>query len=83
MEFDIEKLATLIMKKGKQQKMERIELPNQDKIRTLGKKKTSKYVIILQTHIIKHEIKNVKKYLRRTRKLLETKLHRRNLIKLI
>ena len=38
MEFGIEKCATLIMKSGKRHMTERIELPNQEKIRTLGEK---------------------------------------------
>ncbi len=35
MEFGIEKCAMLIMKSGKRHMTEGIELPNQDKIRTL------------------------------------------------
>ena len=38
MEFSIEKCDMLIIKSGKQQMMEGIELPNQDKIRTLVEK---------------------------------------------
>ena len=40
MEFDIEKCAMLIIKSGKQQMTEKIELPNQDKIRTDREKET-------------------------------------------
>ena len=40
MEFAIEKCAVLIMKSGKRQFTEGIELPNQGKIRTLGEKET-------------------------------------------
>ena len=61
-----------------------IELPNQDKIRTLGEKDTYKYMGILEADTIKQvKMKNkiLKEYLRRTRKLLETKQCRRNLIK--
>ena len=61
-----------------------MELPNQDKIRTLGENETYIFLEILEADTIrqvemKDEIQN--EYLRRTRKLLETKLSRRNLIK--
>ena len=61
-----------------------IELPNQDKIRTLAENETYKYFGILEADTInqeemKEEIK--KEYLRRTIKLLEIKLCSRNLIK--
>ena len=82
MELGIEKYATLIMKSGKQQK----ELLNQEKIRNLGEKETNKYLWILEADIIKQvEMKEKirKEYLRRTRKLLETKQYCRNLIKRI
>ena len=61
-----------------------IELPNQDKIKTLWEKETYKYLGILEANTIKQgQMKNKikKEYLRRTRKLFETKLSRRNLIK--
>ena len=61
-----------------------MELPNQDKIRTLGEKETNKYLGILEADTIKQvEMKDKikKEYLRRTRKLLETKLSSRILIK--
>ena len=84
MEFGIEKCAMLIMKSGKGNLTGRMELPNQDKIRTLGEKETYKYLGILEADTIKQvEIKDKiqKEYLRRTRKLLETKPSSRNLIK--
>ena len=61
-----------------------MELPNQEKIRTLGEKETYKYLDILEVDTIKQvEIKDTiqKEYLRRTRKLLEIKLSSRKLIK--
>ena len=61
-----------------------MELPNQDKIRTLGEKKTYKYFGILEADTIKQvEVKEKikKEYLRKTRKLLETKLCGKNVIK--
>ena len=61
-----------------------IELPNQDKIKTLAENATYKYLGILEADTIQQmEMKNKiqKEYLRRTRKLLETKHSSRNLIK--
>ena len=84
MEFGIEKCAMLVMKSGKQQLTDGMELPNKDKIKTLGENETYKYLGILEADTIKQvEMKEKiqKEYLRRTRKLLETKLNRRNLIK--
>ena len=84
MEYDIEKCAMFVMKSGKQHLTDGIKLPNQDKIRMLAENETYKYLGILETDTIKQvEMKNKiqKEYLRRTRKLLETKLNSRNLIK--
>ena len=72
------------MKSGKRHLTEGIEQPNQDKIRTLAENETCKNLGILEADTIKQaEMKNKiqKEYLRRTRKLLETKLNSRNLIK--
>ena len=63
-----------------------MELPNHDKIRTLEENETYKYLGILEAETIKQvEMKDKirKEYLRRTRKLLETKIlpqkpHQRN-----
>ena len=44
MEFGIEKCAMLVMKSGKRHMTDGMELPNHDKIRTLGKKETYKYL---------------------------------------
>ena len=38
MEFGIEKCAMLIMKSGKSESVEGIELPNQERIKTFGRK---------------------------------------------
>ena len=84
MEFGIEKCALLVMKSGKWHLTDGMELPNQEKIRTLGEKETYKYLGILEAETIKQvEMKEKikKEYLRRTRKLLETKLCSRHLIK--
>ena len=85
-EFDIEKCAMQIMKSKKWHLPDEMELPNQDKIRTLREKKTYKYLGILEANTIKQvEMKEKikKEYLKRIRKLLETKLDCRNLIKWI
>ena len=73
------------MKGGKQHLTDGIELPNQDKIRTLAENETYKYLGILEADTIKQvEMKNkIQKEYLRTRKLLETKLSSRNLIKVI
>ena len=84
MEFGIEKCALLAMKSGKQHMTDGMELPNQDKIRTLAENETYKYLRILEADTIKQvEMKDKiqKEYLRRTGKLLETKLNSRNLFK--
>ena len=53
-EFGIEKCTTLIMKSGKEQMTEGIELPNQEKIRTLEEKETYNYLKILEADTIKY-----------------------------
>ena len=65
---------------------EGMEIPNQEKIRMLGEKSTSKYLGILEVDTIKQvemKEKTKKVYLRGMRKLLETRLHRRNIMKRI
>ena len=72
MEFDIEKCAMLIMKSGNQHLTDGMELPNQDKIKTLAENETCKYLGILETDTIRQvEMKDKiqKEYLRRKRKL--------------
>ena len=71
-------------KSSKRHLTDGMELPNQDNIRTLVENETYKYLGILEADTIKQvEMKDKiqKEYLRRTRKLLETKLSNRNLIK--
>ena len=53
MEFGIEKCALLVIESGKRHLTDRIELPNQDKIRTLAENETYKYLGILEADIIK------------------------------
>ena len=83
MEFGIEKCAMLVMKSGKRHLTDRMELPNQGKIRMFAENENYKYLGILEADTIKQiEMKNKieKEYLWRTRKLLEAKLSSRNLI---
>ena len=84
MEFGIEKCAMLVMKSGRRHLTDGMGLPNKDKIKTLAENETYKYLGILEADTIKQaEMKEKfqKKYLRRTRKLLEAKLNCQNLIK--
>ena len=53
MEFDIEKCAMLVMKSGKRHITDGMELPNHNKIRTLGENVTYKYLGILEADTIK------------------------------
>ena len=72
MEFGIEKCAMLVMKSGKRYMTDGMELPNHDKIRTLGEKETYKYLRILKPDTINQMEMIRKEYFRRTRKVLET-----------
>ena len=80
MKFGIEKCVMLIMNSGKIQITEGIELPNQERIRTLGEKEILK-VGAIKIAEMKEKIR--KKHLRQMRKILETKLNTRNIIKRI
>ena len=53
MEFGIEKCAVLVRKSGKRHLTDRMELLSQDKIRTLGERKTDKYLDILNAETTK------------------------------
>ena len=78
------KVCNACNKSGKQHLTDGIELPNQDTIKTLAENETYKYLGILEVDTIKQvEMKEKirKEYLRRTRKLLETNLNSRILIK--
>ena len=85
-EFGIEKCALLVMKSGKRHRTDGMELPNQDKIRTLAENETYKYLGILEADTIKQEEmkdKNQREYIRRTRKLpdktISQKSYQRNI----
>ena len=76
MEFGIEKCSMLVMKSGKRQLIDGMELPNQDKIKTLAENETYKYLGILEADTIKQvEMKDKiqKEYLRRTKKTTRDK----------
>ena len=53
MEFGIEKRAMLVIKSCKRQMTDGMELPNHDKIRTLGENETYRYLGILEADTIK------------------------------
>ena len=77
MEFGIEMCAMLVIKSGKWHITDGMELPNRDKIRTLGERESYKYLGILEADTIKQvEMKDKiqKEYLMRSRKVLELKL---------
>ena len=86
MQSDIEKCAMLVMKSGKWHTTDRIELPNKDKIRTVGENDAYKYFGILEADTIKQvqmKDETQKEYPRRTRettrdKTLEPKPYQRN-----
>ena len=52
-QFGKEKCAKLVLKSGKRPMIDVIELPNQDKTRTLGENETYKYLGILEADAIK------------------------------
>ena len=81
MEFGREKCTMLIMSNRKRQITEGIEMPKQERIRTLGGKENYKDFGSWYHQTSEERKQMTKKYFRRSRKLLETKLLRRNLIK--
>jgi len=85
MEFGIEKCATLNIHKRKRSTSDGIVLPNDNKIKGLSSDEDCyKYLGILQTDQTKcREMKEklTKKYMRRVRRVLETKLNGVNIIR--
>ena len=70
MDFLAEKCAMLVMKSGKQHLMDRLELPNKHKVRTLRKRENYKYLWTLKADTRKQEEmeeKIKKEYLKRIR----------------
>ena len=86
MEFGINKCAVLILKRGKQTFSEGISLPGTGQMKSIGEDEYYKYLGVLEADKINcEEMKSNtrKEYLRRVRKILETKLNSGNLIKAI
>ena len=81
MEFSIEKCALLVMKSGKRHITDGIELPNQDKIRTLAENETYKYLEILEANTIKQIEKFKKNISGELENYSRIKINSRNLIK--
>ena len=84
MEFGIEKCAVVIMKRGKMSSSNGIELPHDDVIKELIAEEGYKYLGVLESDtIMKNKMKEKisMEYFRRVKKVLETKLNSKNLIK--
>ena len=84
MKFGIDKCATLVLKRGKIAKFDRISLPNGRFMKGLIEGAGYQYLGILQADQIRYtEMREMVKaeYLRRVRKVLETKLNGGNIIK--
>ena len=74
------KIAMLVMKSGKWHLTDGMEIPNEDNMRTHAENETYKYLGVLEADT-KWKWKSQKEHLRKTRKLPETKLFRRNVFK--
>ena len=86
MEFGLEKCASLVMKRGKIVESDGITLPDDKMIRNLKEDESYKYLSVQELDDIKtSEMKErvSKEYKRRVRKVLETKLNGKNIIKAI
>ena len=84
MEFGIEKCAVVIMKRGKMSSSNGIKMPHADVIKALHAEEGYKYLRVLESDkIMKNKMKEKisKEYFRRVRKVLETKLNSKNMIK--
>ena len=77
MEFGIEKCAMLVTKSGKRHLTDRIELPNEDKIRTLGKKETitwASWKLTSSNKEMKEEKKNPERIFQENQKAIQDKI---------
>ena len=86
MKFGIEKCAILIIKRGKITQSEGITLPDDTNIRSLKEGEGYKYLGVLEADVMLHrqmKVKIKKEYLRRVRKVAQTKLNGGNLIQAI
>ena len=83
MEFSIETSAMLVMEKGKIVKSVGIELPDGKVIKSLQEGESYKYLGILEADIYleeKMKLNVSKEYVKRTRKILKSKLNGGNLV---
>ena len=83
MEFGIEKCAMLVMEKGKIVKSVGIELPDYKVIKLLQEGESYKYLRILEADKFleeKMKLNVLKEYIRRLRKVLNSKLNGGNLV---
>ena len=83
-EFGIDKCAMLVVKRGSVQRTEGVKLPDEQTIKGLNEGDTHKYLGILQAdkvHYTEMKAKVKAEYKRRVRKILETKLNGKNIIK--
>ena len=84
MEFGIEKCAVVIMKRGKMSNSNGIKLPDDNFIKALNAEEGYKNLGVLESDpIMKNSLKEKlsKEYFRRVKKVLESKLNSRNLVK--
>ena len=76
------KKCLIVMNSGKRENVEGIGLSNQKSVRTLWQKENYNYLGKLKVDTFKQaEMKGKKEYLKKTRKLYETKFWSRNLMK--
>ena len=83
MEFGLDKCAVLIMKRGKMVESTGIPMPDQKLMKSLKENEEYKYLGILEADDIRHEsMRTIIKaeYLRRVRKILNSKLNGINII---
>ena len=85
MEFSVEKCTILIIRSGKGQMTEGIEVPNQEKMKMLGEKENYKYFGELEVDTIKQVMKEKikRERFRKTGKLFETEVYTTKFIKMI
>ena len=86
MEFGIDKCAMLVLKRGKFERSEGIQLPDNEQIKSLGEKEGYKYLGILEADgVLEKDMKEKlsKEYSRRVRKVFQSKLNGGNTIKAV
>ena len=86
MEFGVKKCAMLVMRRGRLVRSEGIVLPDENEIRVIGENDSYKYLGVLEADQIKREEMKetlTMEYKRRVRKVLQSKLNGRNMVKAI